>query len=302
MKSKGPKNPVTAFYHFGRHMRKKLREESGGKVVPAGVALQIVSERWKKLTAAEKAKYEAMAKADKERYLKELKAYDPVKFKELQDQARERAGSKTSVNVRRKTDGPTKNLSAYYHFAREKRGEYKSQNMSHLDIQKQLSERWRSLADEDREKYKLMAIEDKTRYMRELKAYDPEAFAKFIEEEKQRVTTIKRRRRTTAGPIKNVTAYYHFAREKRSEYKAQNKSHLEVQKELSSRWKALGDEDKEKYELMAADDKKRYMEELKAYDPKAFAALMEEDAKIKEKKEPRPPKTTLELTIITRAR
>ena len=109
-----------------------------GKVVPAGVALQIVSERWKKLTAAEKAKYEAMAKADKERYLKELKAYDPVKFKELQDQARERAGSKTSVNVRRKTDGPTKNLSAYYHFAREKRGEYKSQNMSHLDIQKQL--------------------------------------------------------------------------------------------------------------------------------------------------------------------
>lgn len=57
----------------------------------------------------------------------------------------------------------------------------------------------------------------------------------------------------------------------------------EILAKLGARWKALDDEDKEKYNKLSSDDKIRYQEEMKNYIPK-------EDEEPKEKKKAAPKK------------
>ena len=88
-----------------------------------------------------------------------------------------------------------------------------------------------------------MAIEDKKRYMRELREFDPEA-AKKLEKKELR---------------KAVSPFHHYYREVRPTLRNPDGSKIQrsdITTIISLRWKALGDEDKERYELMAIEDKK----------------------------------------------
>ena len=68
-----PKRAQTAFFYFMNEMRPKIKEENPDiSFVDIGKAS---GEKWKVISAEEKAKYEAMANKDKDRYNQEMKAY-----------------------------------------------------------------------------------------------------------------------------------------------------------------------------------------------------------------------------------
>jgi len=66
-------------------------------------------------------------------------------------------------------------------------------------------------------------------------------------------------------PKRATNAYLHFAAEKRAEYKKPEMTAPQVAKALGDVWRDLSDAEKEPYMTRAANDKKRYEEELAAF-------------------------------------
>lgn len=84
LKVKAPKDPnkpkrgKTGFMFYCDKHRPKLIEkarENGGKVEIGKIA-KILGDGWKKIKAKDKAKYDALAKKDKDRYEKEIAEYN----------------------------------------------------------------------------------------------------------------------------------------------------------------------------------------------------------------------------------
>ncbi len=69
------------------------------------------------------------------------------------------------------------------------------------------------------------------------------------------------------APKKPSTAYLFFSNDKRNELKEQGLSFTEIGEKLGELWKAVSDEEKKKYEALAAKDKERYTEEMSKYVP-----------------------------------
>ena len=89
-------------------------------------------------------------------------------------------------------------------------------------------------------------------------------------------TSAKKKREKAAGadpnaPKKAVSAFFHFSIEKRKALKEEagdaKLDFAETAKKVSDAWKALGEDDKKKYEALAAKDKARYQEEMSTYVP-----------------------------------
>ena len=71
---------------------------------------------------------------------------------------------------------PRKNKSAYMFFCSVQRKEIDTTNLSCIDVAKKLGGIWRELDDKEKEKYKKMADEDKSRYADEMKVYNNKLF------------------------------------------------------------------------------------------------------------------------------
>jgi len=80
-----PKKPVSAYWLYSQHLREEvtqtLKEQNAGKASFGDIAKRVAA-RWSALAEAEKKEFEDKANADKERYARELMAYqeacDPV--------------------------------------------------------------------------------------------------------------------------------------------------------------------------------------------------------------------------------
>jgi hypothetical protein len=72
-----PKRGQSAYFHFMNEMRPKVKEETPD--INFGDIGKVIGEKWKVISAEEKARYEAMANKDKERYTRELKTYNAKK-------------------------------------------------------------------------------------------------------------------------------------------------------------------------------------------------------------------------------
>lgn len=68
-----PKRAQTAFFHFSNEMRPKIKDETPD--ISFVDTAKLIGEKWKVISADEKAQYEAMASNDKERHSRESKAY-----------------------------------------------------------------------------------------------------------------------------------------------------------------------------------------------------------------------------------
>ena len=75
---------------------------------------------------------------------------------------------------KRDKDAPKKALTAYFFFMSERRPELKKEkpNLDHKQIIFELGAEWNKLKEEDKQKYKLKAEEDRKRYEKEKAAYD----------------------------------------------------------------------------------------------------------------------------------
>ena len=131
---------------------------------------KLAGAQWKTISDDEKAKYQAMADKDKERYNEEMKNYTPPAG------TTSAGASKTPKKGKAKKDpnAPKKPMTAYFHFNSEMRPKVKKEDpdLSFGDVGKKIGAMFRELSEEDKEKYEKLAEKDKKRYKKEMEAYE----------------------------------------------------------------------------------------------------------------------------------
>ena len=179
---------------------------------------------------------------------------------------------------------PKKNMSGYLFFCREERPSAKEENpdMKAGEIMTELGARWKIFKEtEDVKRYETLAAKDKERYLAEMEDYVPsDVEEKSKEKSKEKKTRAKK---PLDAPKKNMSGYLFFCQEMRPIVKKEipDIKSGDVMVELGARWNELKTENPDKvneYMEMAAEDKERYLEEMKNYVPS------DEEEKPKEKK------------------
>lgn len=175
-----PKNPRTAYNFFCEQNRKRLKEEH-----PDASAKEITKEiniAWKLMKEEypeEVAKFQESADEDKERYIEEMKIYDPtfdptIKKKRVKVSSEDEEEDEKPKKEKKKKDkdAPKKARSAYIFFCSDKRESIKKKNpeLKPTEITIELGAAWKKIRDTKKaDKYKTMAEEDKRRYDYEMK-------------------------------------------------------------------------------------------------------------------------------------
>ena len=137
-----PKRAMVAFMYFSIDQRPEVQKRQPELKI-ADVS-KVLGERWRNMSAAQKAKYDAKAAADKKRYEKEMKAYKPP-YK------------------------PKRPMVAFMFFSIEQRPSVQKKNPSLgiADISKVLGQQWRGMTAGQKAKYEEKAAKDKVRYEKE---------------------------------------------------------------------------------------------------------------------------------------
>lgn len=226
MSSIAPKKPLTAYNLFTRDAHKKMKEEDPHQYNFKD-ASKHVSELWMTINDKEKEKYQRLAETDKARYADDLKNYTPPE----------------ANNVETRSQKPK---SPYNFYMTEVKDDYKKSNptLSLSQVNKLISEKWKSMSDDEKSAYVNKSKNDKTRYKKEAKKNKP-----------------------TDSPKKPLSSYMFYCRDVRTNCKMNNEK-SPSSKELGLKWNERSDEDKEKYEKLALDDKKRYADDIEKYKAK----------------------------------
>ena len=144
-----PKRAMVAFMFFSIDQRPEVQKAN--PTLKIAEISKILGEKWRGMSAAQKAKYDAKAAADKKRYEKEMKAYKPP-YK------------------------PKRPMVAFMFFSIEQRPSVQEKNPSLgiADISKVLGAKWRGMSDAEKAPYEKKAQADKIRYEKEMKTFKPE--------------------------------------------------------------------------------------------------------------------------------
>ena len=117
------------------------------------------------------------------------------------------------------------------------------------------------MGPEEKKKYEDMAAEDKLRYKKDMASYTPPASAG-----KSPGKSAKKKKDPNA-PKRATTSFFAYSMEMRPKIKEENPdiSFGDLGKKIGEMFRNLSAEEKEKYEAIAAKDKERYAQEMKAY-------------------------------------
>lgn len=251
-----PKKPLSAFMFFSKRNRAEMKEQN--PQLSFGQLGQLMGQKWKELTDAEKKPYEALNEKDKIRYQNEMKDYTPPPDEE---------GSR-----KRRKGGPKKTRSAYLFFQQEILPELKRSQplLKFGDVAKEIGKRWKELPDDQKAPYIAKQDTDKQRYASELEEWT-----------KNNPPSPPRAK----PPKKPLSAFMYFSKQNRAQVKAKNPdaSFGALGKIMGDQWKSLSEAEKKKYEDLNAQDKIRYEEEMKDYVPPPDL----EDSKKKKKRGPK---------------
>jgi len=273
-----PKGAKSAYILFCADERPKVKEEEPG--MDSKKIASELGKRWKELKDDDEEKvkkYQKMAEEDKVRFQKEMENYVPGEVEESKEK-----------KTRKKKDknAPKGSKSAYIIFCTEERPQVKEDipNISAKEVLAELGKRWKALKDEDKIKYQEMADEDKVRFKAEMENYVPGE----VEDTKEKT----RKKKDKNAPKGARSAYILFCSDERAQVKEDipDISAKDVLVELGKRWKALKDDDEDRYneyQKMADEDKVRFKTEMESYVP---GEEVEEKEKVKRKKDKNAPK------------
>jgi len=174
-------------------------------------------------------------------------------------------------------NAPKNAMSAYFLYSIATRSKVKEENPDATfgDIARIISSNFKALTDEQRAKWDRKAEVDKERYTEEMSNYDAPVDDDNDDEnddddaESPVKKSKKEAKKDPKAPKKAKSGYNYFMSENRAKLKEENPeaSFGELAKLVSSAYKALDADEKEKYEEMAREDKKRYKGELDDYSP-----------------------------------
>lgn len=157
-----PKRNMSAFFLYSNANRARIKEENPG--IKFGQVAKLLSEEFKNISESERAKYDKLAMADKERYQREMEDYEPPSDEE-----------EPTTKKRKKKDpnAPKRNMSAYFIYSQEIRPTVREENPEAAFgmIAKIISKQFKELSESERKKYDDLAVADKERYQREMAEY-----------------------------------------------------------------------------------------------------------------------------------
>ncbi|XP_060793833.1 high mobility group protein B2b isoform X1 [Neoarius graeffei] len=156
-----PKGRTSAYAFFVLSCREEHKKKNPGIPVNFTKFSKTCSERWKTLAVTEKKKFEDLAKADKDRYDREMENYVPPK------------GMGKKERKKKDPNAPKRPPSAFFVFCSEHRptvkGEYPSLSIG--DIAKKLAEMWAKQSPKDRMPYEQKAAALRQKYKKDIAAY-----------------------------------------------------------------------------------------------------------------------------------
>jgi len=179
-----------------------------------------------------------------------------------------------------KGDKPRGRVSAYAYFVQTCREEHKkkhpNENVVFSEFSKKCAERWRTMSDPEKKRFHQMAEKDKKRYESEMSTYTPAVSNLRAGGKGSRGG---KKKKDPNAPKRALSAFFHFCNDERPKVRAEmgDASVGEVAKELGRRWQGCNEEQKSKFEAMAAKDKQRYERDMAAYKRGALPVPEEEE-------------------------
>ena len=275
-----PKGARSAYILFCADERAQVKED-----MPEINAKEIISElgkRWKAVDDETKTKYQKLADEDKVRFKNEMENYVPGEIVE-----------KEKVKKKKNKNAPKGARSAYILFCADERAQVKEDmpDINAKEIISELGKRWKAVSEKVKAKYQKMADEDKVRFKNEMENYVP---GEDIEEDKEKV----KKKKDKNAPKGARSAYILFCVDERAQIKEDipDISAKDVLVELGKRWKALKDDDEDRYNeylVMAEKDKVRFKKEMENYVPEEGAEEEKKEKKVKDA--PKRSKTAYQL-------
>jgi len=164
----------------------------------------------------------------------------------------------------RDADKPRGRMSAYAFFVQTCREEHKkkhpNESVGFAEFSKKCSERWKTMNDKEKHRFHQLSEKDKKRYDGEMSNYKSTGGGKKDGRK-------KKRQKDPDAPKRPLSAFFWFCNDERPKAKAalNDATVGEIAKELGRRWNECTEDQKSKFEALAAKDKARYEKEVKAY-------------------------------------
>lgn len=158
-------------------------------------------------------------------------------------------------------------MTAYAFFVQTCREEHKKkhpeENVVFTEFSKKCAERWKTMLDKEKKRFHEMAENDKKRYDAEMQNYTPAKGEKTRGKKRKQI-------KDPNAPKRSLSAFFWFCHDERGKVKGANPEYGvgDIAKELGRRWSDADAELKSKYEAIAEKDKARYEKEMTAYKKK----------------------------------
>mmetsp|Transcript_40220 Transcript_40220/g.78617 ORF Transcript_40220/g.78617 Transcript_40220/m.78617 type:complete len:352 (-) Transcript_40220:71-1126(-) len=288
-KSKPPRDPnapkrnMSAYLLYQNAMREQFKNQNPGMTF--GQLAKYTSAMYAEMQPEEKQAWSARAVADKERYLHELSTYVPpfgfcAKGDVIMTQPSEAFKKGKRSKSDRDSNAPKRSVPAYLLYQNANRAQFKAENpeLSFGDLAKYTSQMYKTITPEEKSMWESKALEDKLRYQMELTSYVPppgyDAKGNLLE---SAMSEKKRRRKMPKDPLAPKRArgsFVFFTYDIRPIIirESSDIKFIEVGRIMGERWRALNPEEKQKYEILAAEDKIRFRQEMEEYTRAAESA------------------------------
>jgi len=173
-----PKRGMSSFMFFAGDFRDQVRKEHPElKITDVGKEL---GKMWKELGEEEKKKYMDQAAEDKKRYEAEKSTYvEPSDDESSSSSSSSDEGSKRKRKKRKKNKDPNRpkrSMSSFMFFSNANRDSLRTQkpDLKFTEVGKALSQMWKEITSDEKQKYIDMAEKDKERYKQAMSSYKPD--------------------------------------------------------------------------------------------------------------------------------
>ncbi|CAG0885226.1 unnamed protein product [Cyprideis torosa] len=159
---------------------------------------------------------------------------------------------------------PRGKMTAYACFVKVCRDEHKKKHPDETvvfqEFSRKCAERWKTMSEAEKKRFKDMADEDSKRYDHEMQYYVPPP--QFATDMKK-----KKKKKDPTAPKRALSAFFWYCADRRADVKKDNPDWTvgQIARELGKEWANVTPEVKGKYEAMAQKDKARYDRDMEAY-------------------------------------
>lgn len=158
--SNAPKRFKSSYIFFCMERYAKIKATLPERAKATDI-FKMIADEWRSLPVEEKQRWDKTAVEDRQRYEREMAAFTgPMHVP-------------TSRKRRRQNGMPKRAMPAFLHYSKEERRRSKSafKNMENTLLSKVLAQRWRNMADEEKQPYREMEKKDFERYRAEISVW-----------------------------------------------------------------------------------------------------------------------------------